>query len=405
MKIKTNYGLKEINELFPDLESFKDYVLTTLKNIRYDNEIIRNKTQLLFSKLKEDEGEVSLSLMRGWLNKHYEFKIKKWGQLSYWVERGWLEKDALAELNKRGSEIKGRNRLCVEYWVSKGYSETEAIKKISEQQKKSAKCVKTYHGKSKKMLYEKGYTEDEVRRLCLTPSNIDFWINKGYSEDEAKIMVYENQKHAAKHVDYKTRLTEVNIEYWMKKGYSKQDAKKKVSERQSTFSLEICIKKYGEEKGKLRFVERQNKWQESLYKNGKLKSGFSETSQELFYKLIEHIDINDVSYIIFAKKGGELVLTDDNGFYRYDFADLKNNKIIEYNGDKYHANPKKYEHDDRPHPFNKNVTATELWDKDAHKKKIAEQNGFDVLTIWDSEYKSDNKQKIINKCINFLKNK
>ena len=67
-------------------------------------------------------------------------------------------------------------------------------------------------------------------------------------------------------------------------------------------------------------------------------------------------------------------------------------------------NPKKYKSSDYPHPFRKNITAQEIWDKDKQKIDIAIENGFDVLIIWDSEYRWGNKQEIINKCINFLKN-
>ncbi len=52
-------------------------------------------------------------------------------------------------------------------------------------------------------------------------------------------------------------------------------------------------------------------------------------------------------------------------------------------------------------PFRKNITAQAIWDKDKHKKILAEQNGFEVLVVWDSEYRCD-KQEIINKCNKFL---
>jgi len=54
------------------------------------------------------------------------------------------------------------------------------------------------------------------------------------------------------------------LKYWTKQGYSKEEAKQKVSERQKTFSLDICIEKYGIEKGTEVFNERQIKWQETL---------------------------------------------------------------------------------------------------------------------------------------------
>ena len=385
MKIKTSKGYKEVNEVFPDLETFKKHVLKLDKNIRYDNEAIKKEMETLMIKLQKQEGVVSLSLMRGWLVKNYAFKTKKYGEFDYWIERGWNEVDALNEIDKRNKELKQRNRLCKEYWINKGYSKEEAIKEISKQQQKSSKCVKTYHGKSKKMLVDKGYSEEEIKRICLTPTNSEFWVNRGYSENEAKEIISKNQTEAAKQVDFEKRIIPSNIEYWVNKGYTKEESKLKVSEYQRTFTLEKCIEKYGENEGKKRFVERQVKWQETLYKNGKLKSGYSQISQDLFHELIKDVSVNELNNILFAKKGGEFVLSDEHGFYRYDYTDLKNKKIIEYNGDDYHGNPNKYKPNDTPNPFRKDLTAQEIWDRDEHKKMLAEQHGFEVMVIWDSE--------------------
>jgi hypothetical protein len=368
MKIKTNKGIKEVNEVFPNLETFKDHVLKLDKNIRYDNETIKGEMESLISNLKEQDGVVSLSLMRGWLVKNYNFKTKKYGELEYWIERGWNEVDALVELDKRNKELKQRNRLCEEYWVNKGYSKEEAIEEISKQQKKSSKCVKTYHGKSKKMLKEKGYSDEDIKRICLTPTNSEFWVNKGYSENEAKDIINKNQTEAAKQVDFEKRLIPSNIEYWVNKGYSKEDAKQNVSEHQSTFSLEKCILKYGEEDGKKRFTERQNKWLNSLLTNGNMVIGYSKISQELFYKILETYDINDRDKVYFATHNSEFKLDKyEGGVWLYDFTDTINRKIIEFHGDMYHGNPKKYKSDDYPHPFRKNITAQEMWDKDKIK--------------------------------------
>lgn len=54
------------------------------------------------------------------------------------------------------------------------------------------------------------------------------------------------------------------IEYYIDKGMSLSQAKDALSKRQSTFSLEICIKKYGKEEGTKRWKERQVKWQNTL---------------------------------------------------------------------------------------------------------------------------------------------
>ena len=86
----------------------------------------------------------------------------------------------------------------------------------------------------------------------------------------------------------------------------------------------------------------------------------------------------------------------------YDFTYLKNKKIIEFHGDMYHGNPKKYLAEDYQHPFRKDITAREMCEKDERKKQLAEENGFEVLVILDSEYRWGNKQEVIDKYLNFF---
>lgn len=54
------------------------------------------------------------------------------------------------------------------------------------------------------------------------------------------------------------------IQYFIDKGLTEEEAKIALKERQSTFSLEKCIEKYGEKEGTKRWKERQDKWQNTL---------------------------------------------------------------------------------------------------------------------------------------------
>ena len=54
------------------------------------------------------------------------------------------------------------------------------------------------------------------------------------------------------------------IQYFIDKGLTEDEAKIALKERQSTFSLEKCIIKYGEIEGTKRWKERQIKWQNTL---------------------------------------------------------------------------------------------------------------------------------------------
>jgi hypothetical protein len=391
MKIKTSKGIKEVNEVFTDLEMFKNHVLKLDKNIRYDNETIKKEIESLMVKLKEQEGVVSLSLMRGWLVKNYGFKTNKWGNIEYFIERGWTHNDTLVELGKRNEELKQRNRLCEEYWINKGYTKEEAINEISKQQKKSSKCVKTYHGKSKKMLADKGYSEEDIKRICLTPTNSEFWVNKGYSENEAKDIINKNQIEAAKQVDFEKRLIPSNIEYWVERGFNYQQAKQKVTERQTTFSLDICVQKYGEEDGLKRFNERQIKWLTN-YK----KTNFSKISQTLFWDILESeptIKNNNIFFATFKNgfkddsgKNNEYRLSLLNGVILPDFIDLAKRKIIEFDGTYYHR-----------------LTPENSLREEKRDKMILESD-YQVLHISEYDYKN-NKQEIVNKCVAFLNKK
>jgi G:T-mismatch repair DNA endonuclease (very short patch repair protein) len=73
------------------------------------------------------------------------------------------------------------------------------------------------------------------------------------------------------------------------------------------------------------------------------------------------------------------------------------NLIIEYNGDYWHCNPKKYDKD----YFNvkKNKYAWELWKYDKKKLELIKNFGYNLEVVWEDEYTSDKTiiKKIINK--------
>jgi len=309
----------------------------------------------------------------------------------YWLDRGMDKTDIK-------NHIKTLRPVNKEYWLKLGYTEEESILQIEGQ----------------KLVSERG---------CVAR----------YGKIEGKRIWKEREDKRSKN----GKKGSTSLEYWINKGYSEKEAKIKRSERQKTFSKKKCIEKYGKKEGLIIFTERQCKWQKTLYKNGKLKSGYSGISQELFFEIIKYVDdtklLNQIFFaekggdgysgisqelffeiikyvddtkllnqIFFAEKGGEYVMDSEYGFYRFDYVDTKNKKIVEYNGDQYHGNPNKYIAEDTPHPFRKDITAQEMWDNDKRKIDLAKENGFDVLIIWDSEYRLGNKQDIINKCIKFL---
>ena len=284
--------------------------------------------------------------------------------------------------------VKG-SAFSVNYWIKRGLSEEESTQKIKE----------------------------------MKPNLIEYWLSRGFSVEDSKlktelhlmnterafIIKYGNDEGVKLFKEKKNKQGKLNsprsVEYWVNKGFSVEESKNKVSDTQNTFSLVKCVEKYGDKKGTKIFTERQNKWQDSLTKNGNMKMGYSKISQELFYSILETYKIEDRDKIKFATHNGEFKLNNPaGGVYIYDFIDLTTKKIIEYNGDMFHANPKKYKKTDTPHPYRKNKTSLEIWELDKQKTVVSKNNGYDVLVIWDSEYRWSNKEKVIKKCLNFLRN-
>lgn len=90
-------------------------------------------------------------------------------------------------------------------------------------------------------------------------------INHDFKSLEFCIKKFGNEK--GKEV-YKQRCFDcgkpLRIQYFIDKGLSEDEAKIALKERQATFSLEKCIEKYSEIEGIKRWKERQIKWQNTL---------------------------------------------------------------------------------------------------------------------------------------------
>jgi predicted GIY-YIG superfamily endonuclease len=56
----------------------------------------------------------------------------------------------------------------------------------------------------------------------------------------------------------------LTLEYYTGRGYSENEARELLRDRQSTFTFGKCIERFGEEEGKRIWMERQEKWQNTL---------------------------------------------------------------------------------------------------------------------------------------------
>lgn len=225
----------------------------------------------------------------------------------------------------------------------------------------------------------------------LSPFSKDFVGYKNLDDKEKEVRIEECLQH-----DKIGRNTN-QIEYWTKRGLTRLEAKKMVHQRQQTFSKERCVEKYGYEEGMKIWKERQERWQNTL--NSKpyeeqlriLKAKADNSKITKPYSKLEH----EFSSQLVSDEYKNVAVTP------YAIPDICVGwKIIDFFGDYYHCNPKKYKPDFYNHCAKK--TAQEIWNKDAERTARLEHEGYIVKIVWESDYKAD-KKKVINECREFLK--
>ena len=244
-------------------------------------------------------------------------------------------------------------------------------------------------------------------RLSSISKNFKNYVGKTDEEKEAAIKEIQSKQAASREAScgYTTRL-----DYWTTRGFSREEAIVKVQERQRTFSKAICIAKYGIEKGTEIWLARQELWLDSLYTNlteqeysdltqRKIQSfvnGWSKIATSLF-KLLDH---EDAIYADESNPQEAHIIMEDGSEFTYPVDYMLGNKVIEFYGDQIHANPRYFKHGDESNGI---VThnVQKIWDRDARKQKIITDNGYDLLVVWEHDYKW-NKESTIQKCKDFL---
>jgi len=286
----------------------------------------------------------------------------------YWISRGWEEGEAYFK-SKKNSTKGNVSPYSKEFWTSKINPNTG-----------------------------KNYTESEANyeRDSRRPIRKEYWLKAGYNEEEsielAKKQKEKNNNKGSKKAKDNDEIQRVSskrcIEYWIVRGFSEVEAREKISQEQSTFTLKKCIEKYGEEDGKKKWLDRQEKWHKS-YK----KSNFSKISQSLFWEISSHL--NSLDSIFFAEldenkkpdksgKNNELRLKLDK-LLLPDFIDTNSKKIIEFDGTYWHG-----------------LVGRGNKSRDEERDQIYKKYGYLIHRVNENDYKLK-KEKVIEECLNFLK--
>ena len=235
---------------------------------------------------------------------------------------------------------------------------------------------------------KKGKTYKNLKR------DINFYIEK-YGEElgtQKYYAIIEKLKIAGKNISNISQKMKYrnSIQFYIDK-YGEEEGIQRYEnwcKSQDHGSLNFFIKKYGEEEGTRKYYEvNSRKYMRSYY---------SKISKECFDEIC--IFINDKEKALYADNEFCLSYIKDNikHCFAYDFVYKR--KIIEFQGDVWHCNPKIYKANDK-NP--RNILAENVWKYDAIKKEYAKQKGYEIMYIWESEWKT-NKINILNNVLIFL---
>ena len=230
----------------------------------------------------------------------------------------------------------------------------------------------------------------------------------GLSDEEKEKRIHEACQKNVKIMN-ENGNNPLRVDYYIKRGYSEEEARKILAERQCTFSLQTCIEKYGKEEGTKIFNARQEKWQntlnskseEEIKRINKLKASqasnicaYSNISQKLFNSIYNIIK-NEYKEIYFATHKTvendnknyeyEVVLDDQTHRYFLDFYVKDNNKIIEFDGDYWHSEKR----------------GNQL--RDNLREQTLKNMGFtNILHVKERDYKA-NPDSVVQQCVAFIR--
>ncbi len=264
-----------------------------------------------------------------------------------------------------------KNRI--QTWTNAGFSEEEAIKKVKEVQLSRAKRAAAI---------TTGTSEYSIRSVA-------YWIRIGYSEIAAKQKVNSIQTAAWKNASAEQR--ELRIKKWLTTLAKKSDEEKTLINLKKRHSPEgyMAARNITLEEATLLSIEYFSK-----------RNCYSNVSQEMFWQLYEKLPISTRQKVYFFKLNFEKQF---NGKC-VDFYDAESNSIIEFQGDYWHAFPKKYKKDDI---VRGNKTAEQIWKEDAARitaiKKV--NPSATIIIVWGNEYAMNPTETVNRLYTLLLKNK
>ena len=284
-------------------------------------------------------------------------------------------------------EITATDRICVALRNKLGVTKERLIKKYGlmegerrwESYRNKQALTNTFEYKNKKY----GWTKDQFNQYNHSRASTLKNFIKRHGDEVGRVKWEEYRQIQA--------YTGCHIDYFIEK-YGEKEGKNKWEAicQQKRIVKGNFIRKYGETLG-------QQKWDLYLEKR---KQPSSEIAKKFFTELYKLIPSTATDNIFFLPMTPEYFLSKENNFYIVDFYDKSVNRIIEFYGDYWHANPKTYS-SDWVNPTTKSL-AKDIWRADLNRKHTIETIfNKEILIIWEMDARL-NQNEQINLCLKFL---
>lgn len=313
-------------------------------------------------------------------------KVSSPNSYLYWIYKENMTKD---DAMKKVSDLqKTKSRRCKEYWINKGYSEEESLIKVSNYQDnvsfKEGDDIELY----KIRCNNRKINKEKYIKLYGEEIGTKKWLEK---KDKSKITlenmirVYGESIGNNKWLEYLEKQKNSQSETELIKKHGVEKSKEIMNHRKNLHKL--CMEKF-KVTGNFSFLNK----------------GYSKSSQKLFWSLYQTLPENLKNKCYFKELNHEFALVDSEIYYLYDFVISNINLCIEFNGDIWHANPNKYKEYDII--FNKK--AKDIWENDRRKiEMLKEKRNINTIIVWESDWlnnRHDIEKKLIDLILNAERN-
>jgi very-short-patch-repair endonuclease len=232
-------------------------------------------------------------------------------------------------------------------------------------------------------------------------------LNKLFSNTKESIVdKYGNESGKERWESYQAVQSETNTFAYKAAKYNTTVEQFSVYNKSRAATLDNFIMRHGEELGLVKwdaYIERQRYTTSVEYFIEKYGQMDGTIRWEKFYtdrvdaqnNNISFQEISVLNYLRSARMDFVQQYKIRSGrTFKFDYANVDKKLLIEYNGDMWHMNPKKYSAESlQPRT---NITAKDIWARDLAKKNIAESAGFTVYYIWESDWKH-NRDSVLTK--------